>query len=313
MQVCSDDVSQLTDAYHQTILGLTESSNTKVAWDVSQHVLDRLWMSSATSGSAEENERLSSANPATAAAFHKCTVHACQACGYRLHPGWRGTSLRVKRPNKPSSPSAKRTIRRREQRKQRKAARDKEMKAKDQNGRRRSSLSSSAVAKTTGDVIETNQRMVVLRDDPSIGRLERSRLVLSCGRCQDNTYLKGLRREPKQHTGGGPTAASIARDSAYNKKKRAAMTSETTGEVDNLAENFEPLPRYQKKPPPRVQAAASTASNTAKLEASLLPSLSLLQQRMEIGRKKKKKKVTSISSSNKSGNLLSFLSSLNDH
>lgn len=301
MQV-SSNVSRLTDAYHQTVLGLTESSNTEVAWDVSQHVLDRLWASSTP---AEDNVSSSSIKPATVASTFDSTIHACQGCGYGLYPGWRGTSMRVKRPKQPSSLSAKKTVRRREQRKRRRAARAEEMKAKDNNGRRRS----SGVATTRNDdSATTNQQLVVLQDDPSIGRLERNRLILTCGKCQDKTYIKGLRREQKQRTSIRSSAITSRGASATIKKRDPPFVP--SGNANNHEENFVSLPRYRKNPPPPPPPPVAAASKPLK------SSLSLLEQKREQqfgARKKKKKRVTELSSNKKSGNLLNFLSSLNDH
>lgn len=309
MQVCSD-VSRLTDAYHQTVLGLTESSNTEVAWDVSQHVLDRLWTSS---NPVEDSVSPPSIKLATVSSTFDSTIHACQGCGYGLYPGWRGTSMRVKRPKQPSSLSAKKTVRRREQRKRRRAARTEEMKAKDNHGRRRSSVSSlrpdMSVASTRNDNnAAVNQHLVVLQDDPIIGRLERNRLVLTCGRCQDKTYIKGLRREQQQRTAIRSTPITSRGASGYIKKRAPPFVP--VGDANNLAEDFVSLPRYRKKPPkpppPRVAAALKPSKS----------SLSLLEQKREQqfgARKQKKKRVTELSSNKKTGNLLNFLSSLNDH
>jgi len=297
MQVRRADATRLTHEYHQTVLRLTQDfSTTEVAWDVSQHVLGRLWDddSSANGGSAQVVPPASSASATPA--------HACQRCGYRLYPGWKGTSLRVKRPKPPSSLSAKRTIRRREQRKRRRTARAEEMKAKDHttNSRRHASSARPNTTTPDGNSADTDsdatakQPLVLLRDDPNIGRLDRYRLVLNCGRCRDKTHLKGLRRDPQQKYPGNKSNPAVV---------TARTTKATIGRVDDLSDNFIRLPKLSKKPPPPRTAAG--AVNAAK-KSPFPTKMSLLEQKMA-GKKKKKK------TDKTSGNFLNFLSSLNDN
>jgi len=209
----SSRVSRLTNKYHQITLGLAETSNNEIAWEVSQQVLDRLWIaglggeaSVATSSSAVVKSIVLDATataPSAAAIDFEDTVYACQACGYLLHPGWRGTYLRVKRPKPFLSISTKKTVRRREQRRRKRIARAEEMKANNKNRSRsrpssssyslpKPSSSSSSIKAGSEDANDehtnartTNQhkRLLVLRDDLFIGRLDRNHLVLSCGRC----------------------------------------------------------------------------------------------------------------------------------
>jgi len=140
--------------------------------------------------------------------------------------------------------------------------------------------------------------------------LARNYLVLTCGRCQDKIHLSGFRQEQQKKT--------ILKATFIPSSSTTTATITKTG---NLADNFEALPpssatsvrsvSYRKKkpfPPP----AASTTNN----RSSSSPSLSLLEKRREeqFGRKKKRKsKFDSISSDKKTGNLLNFLSSFNDH
>jgi len=314
-----DVVSRLTDAYHQTVL-MGEISNNEISWHVTQHVLDHIWVSSATS-STNANETSSFANngQSSATATDENIVYACQGCGYILHPGWKGTKLRVKRPNKDGK-----TIRRREQRKRRRKSCAEETRAKD-NFRYQHRHTSSSGPNDGNAVVNTNssnkstsykthhQRLVLLQDDER--SLVRNHLVLTCGRCQDKIYLNGFRREQQMKTNLNATIIPIS------------STTSTITKMGNLADNFEPLPPSsatavrpvsygKKKPsPPQVVSMVAAATSITKNRSSS-SSLSLLEQKREeqFGRKKKRKsKVNSISSGKKTGNLLNFLSSFNDH
>jgi len=347
-------VSRLTNKYHQITLGLAETSNNEIAWEVSQQVLDRLWIaglcgeaSVATSSSAVVKSIVLDATataPSAAAIDFEDTVYACQACGYLLHPGWRGTYLRVKRPKPFLSVSTKKTVRRREQRRRKRMARAEEMKANNKNrSRSRRSSSSYSLPKPSSSSIKagsedandehskvrtTNQhkRLLVLRDDLFIGRLDRNHLVLSCGRCGKKTYFKGLRRDQSQN---GPTNEATGNTTRRKNGNLVSSNSNeravdgTTAGNGNLEENFEPLPpvenqasRKNKNSSIRPLSQVSEAEGRSTIEAPPPPPLSLLEQRREekFGRRKKRKKKETISSPNKkSGNLLDFLSSLNDH
>jgi len=284
--MASNDVSKrLTHDYHQTVLRLAhEFSDTKIAWDVSQNVLDKLWDGNANDSSAADTAEIAGT------AIH----HACQSCGFRLHPGWNGTSLRVKRPNRPSLVKVKKTLKRREQRKRKRATRAEEMKARDNRGRRQNSATSTNTNSST-DISATNPKMVFLRDDSGISRLDRNVLVLTCGRCRNKTNLKGLRREqpqPQKHQ-QQPQATAGRRPTVAT-----ARTPQIGGGVANLSESFERLPRLSSKKP-MITKPPNTVNEA----------LSLLQRN-----KQRKRKTKAISANkNKSGNLLNFLSSLNDH
>jgi hypothetical protein len=316
------NVSRLTDSYHQTILCLAETSNTdtEIPWQVTQHVLDRVWSTSSN---------IDASSFATITDVDDTVVYACQGCGYFLHPGWKGTNLRVKRSNNGSSSN-----RRRQQRKRRRVARAEEMKANDnKNNRRRSSVTNTNNNTNSGDSDSTaaniQHRLVLLLNDESCTAdrsVVRNHLVLTCGRCRDKIHLKGLLQQQLKTTSSNVVAPT------YKKKMISSITSLIGGSnsdgTGNLADNFEPLPpgrsSYQvnnrrKKPSPQVAMAASIAatvatSSTTKSSSSL-PSISLLEQKRDeqFGARKRKKKAKSISSDKKTGNLLDFLSALNDH
>lgn len=264
-------VSELTHEFHETVLRLThEFSGSEIAWNVSQHVLDQLW----------ENE-VSSSPPSNNGSSTAVIAHGCQACGHQLHPGLKGTTIRVKRPNKVSSLSAKKTLRRRELRKRKKAARAEAMKAK--RGGRRSNKD-----KGTGD----GGALCLLRDDPGVGPLDRNRLVLTCGRCGDKTLCKGLKRDAH--------VQPKTMHSNPHRKAQASLSSKTSS-----LDEFERLPKLSKKPPPKPSPGKIA---TQKLSSS---KMTPLEQKLALSKKKKKKPKPS--QSKKGGNLMNFLSSLNDH
>jgi hypothetical protein len=293
-----DASKRLTHEYYQTVLRLAhEFPDMNVAWDVSQNVLDKLWEDDGNKDSSAEDR-------AESTAIHP----ACQGCGHGLHPGWNGTSLRVKRPSRPSLVGVKKTLKRRELRQRKRAARAEEMKARDNRGRRHNGAAntntnamntSSSSSNTRTDTAAATSKMVFLRDDPGIGRLDRNVLVLTCGRCCQKTNLKGLRREPPQRQNHQPPQAHRT---GRRPTVATARTPQTGGGVANLSENFERLPRLSSKTP-TITKPPNTVDEA----------LSLLQRN-----KKRTKKTKAISSNNSkgnntSGNLLNFLSSLNDH
>lgn len=303
----SDDVSRIRDEYRQSVLDLChEYSSTQIAWDVSQHFLDKIWNSSPENNDSNGNRGSSSHKGATPATVFPesggttaTVAYACQSCGYRLHPGWNGTTLRVKRPNPPPSPSAKRTLRRRELRKRKKAARAEEMKAKDHRNKRgrRATVSGPSSGSMAAEGASPRQKLVLLRDDPGIGRLERHRMVVTCGRCKDKTYLKGLRRGQQEQQQQQRLQTPKTKQETAN----ARASQDLRHGAGDLSENFERLPELAKKPPP--------TSNSIEKSPPGAP-MSLLEQKMGLKKKKKKKKGAG---NNQSGNLLNFLGSLNDH
>jgi len=286
------EVSRLTHDYHKTVLGLTqEFFGSQIAWKVSQHVLDKLWDDTASNEDPAKESDITS------------IAHACQACGYRLHPGFEGTSLRIKRPN-PISTISKRTKRRRLLRQRKRDALDAASKA---NRNRRHKAPPRTLAKTAAAETISYQKLVLLRDDETLNRsLDRNHLVLTCGRCKDKTYLKGLRRDSSN-------ANEEAAEYNPTKKKNTSQREFKMPKNGSLSENFERLPKlskakplrkgvFQTSPPPNAVAAAPKA-------APAPPKGTLLEQKL--GKKKKKK--SNLSNPKKSGNLMDFLSSLNNH
>jgi len=295
--------AKLTQEYHETILRLVNDDDDneslysqRVARDVSQHALDQLWKISSDDASTATKWGLPNNNHNQG---NTTTTYACQACGYVLYPGWKGTTLRVQRPKPCSSLKSRRTIRRRLLRKRKQAALAQDRKAKDEKRPRRNSSSSgkpngddTAAAATT-----KSSSVVLLRDDPETNPLDRNRLVLTCGRCGDKTYLKGLKRNTAT-TAAMPRASKQTQEVVQGHRHRFATTSTTTTPKGDLSEAFERLP-----------SAARTSSNKRPFPRKPPPpaNLSLLEQKLY--RPKNRKKATQ----KKSGNLMGFLNSLNDH
>lgn len=248
--------------FHQAVLGLTRDySDSKLAWDISQHVLDRVWQDE--SGNSQE----------TAKASEAVISYCCQACGFGIHPGWNGTTLRVKRFAKPKSIAAKRTLKRRALRQKRKALLQQAQASKHHQARR------NASSETQGTV-----ELRLLRDDATIEPLDRNHLVLKCGRCGDKTLLKGLKREPQVSSKKQPPPQV-----AFSKVSNSS----------NGSRNFEQLPKL---------AATNVSPSAQSLRETPNKKSTLLEQKLGTKSKKKKKPP-----SKKSGNLMDFLSSLNNH
>jgi len=272
-------MSERTHEFHQTILRLAhEFSAEELAWDVSQEILDKVW----EQASNKED------NPIEAASSNggdSTTIsRSCQACGFQIHPGWRGTTLRVKRRRPIESLARKRTLKRRALRQKKKALLEQQQSAKDRprHNRRKNSASNTSNA----------SRLYLLSDDSTVGPLDRNLLVLTCGRCGDKTCLKGLKREPPLQRKKQPSVLGASKPMA-------------SGGVDNLSGNFEQLPKLAATKTPPV--AQSLRGAPAKSRTSL-PTKTLLEQKLTKKSKKKKKPTAK-----KSGNLMDFLSSLNDH
>lgn len=307
MELCAAKSSRLTAVYHRTILGITEDFRHEVAWCVSQKILDRLWDEDGATSAGECEKASQNARPAFINASAENSpvriLLCCQGCGFRLHPGWGGTTLRIQRPKIPCSSSAKKTLRRREQRRRRNATRAEESRSKDHNRRRFLAVAPSSTVESTSLEIG-----VILRDDSSISRLDRNHLVLTCGNCQHKTYLKGLRRELENAHAGFAKSALQSSVATQSQKGPGKATAAACVRPHDLGQSFELVPKLERKPSACIASASKTSRISAKATSS---TLSLLEQKG--GRKKKRKKSGSNPTNQKSGNLLSFLSSLNDH
>lgn len=132
-----------TLVYRQKILQLAANrSFTQIGWLVSQHFLDRLWTSqqqwqyqdnipkpSRTKTTNDNNHikiQEATSPSCDAITLPNKILYACQQCGCVIHPGWRGSHLRVKTwrttksTNTRTSTASRKTVRRREQRARRK-------------------------------------------------------------------------------------------------------------------------------------------------------------------------------------------------
>jgi len=169
-------------------------------------------------------------------------------------------------------------------RKRKKAARADSMKGRGRNNNSRSKLNGKANTTSEGT-------LCLLRDDPGIGPLDRNRLVLTCGRCGEKTLCKGLRREIR-----------VEEKPLKPRRKPVAASRTTNG---SLTGEFERLPSLSKKPPPPQPSYGKSVTQKPSFKTTATP----LEQKLG----KKKNKPKKISNSKKGGNLMNFLSSLNDH
>mmetsp|Transcript_34603 Transcript_34603/g.99684 ORF Transcript_34603/g.99684 Transcript_34603/m.99684 type:complete len:251 (-) Transcript_34603:76-828(-) len=247
----------LTREFRFDALQLCQQSPTAASWHIAQHLLDGLWSSEPH---ADKDMPV---------------VHLCCQCGATIHPGWRGSSLRVSRL---CSPSAAKTRRRRMQRQRRREliAQSKRARDTNKNTQPKNKLSSSSQVPAKA----------LLRDDSGL-LFDRHHLEVKCGNCQAKVRLKGLKRETpltkidiqrRQIT----FEASSSKSKAKNEKKPAST------------ENFLELP-----PAPKASEAKAHGRQTSHLSNAHKPSK---------GGKKKK----AGGGNNKKSNLMSFLSSLND-
>jgi hypothetical protein len=203
-------------------------------------------------------------------------VFSCQECGYLLHPGWNGTTLRVQRARKAA---ATRTMRRRQQRQTKQLALSQQKQAKNHITPLQRRKQQGSTIDQANKEEEEPPRLQLLQGDASV-LLDRHHLVMRCGRCQAKVCLKGVRRESQTSQ-----KAAIRQTKDYSqmrtktnpKKAQAAATAP----ADSM--DFVQLPPTVAPPPPP-------------------PPLFIPQ-----GRKKKKK-----GKAPPPNKLLHFLSSLND-
>lgn len=301
-EVCMMSLSE--DAYHQTILQLAEKATNEVSWNVTEHVLHSLWVTPVVANDEDEN-----------------FMYGCQRCGYILHPGWRGTNLMVKSTRNKLTSSfsssattgSRKTARRRQQRKRKRQARAEDRRSADHGCRRRRTSASQPYNNKNENIVplDTNksshtpttdyQRLVLLKNDRPRNNCDRNHFVLTCGRCRDRVHLRGM---PKSTT----TTISPVTTATKNKKKMGTVATAnnsvaaiTTKAEESLTNNYEAL-------------LPSTTTTTDQSSLGSSRRRSLLEQKRDekFGRKKIKKSGGSISSSKKSGNIMDFLSSLND-
>mmetsp|Transcript_20555 Transcript_20555/g.50442 ORF Transcript_20555/g.50442 Transcript_20555/m.50442 type:complete len:243 (+) Transcript_20555:53-781(+) len=202
---------ELRRQYRESALKLSSTCDAYVGWATAQCLLDRIW----------DDQKVESGVP---------IGYGCQACGFILHPGYLGTTLRLARGKKKSE--VNRTHRRREQRRKRKAAIAKEKQKK-----------ASNAPKSIDPLPKTGTNLVILKDDSSVV-FDRHHLVITCGRCKSSVRCKGLKRETPNSK--SLSAAVTVRNEIQ--KKEAAPTLTPTSD-------FVALPPVASKPTnPLIQA-----------------------------------------------------------
>lgn len=188
---------ELRRQYRESALKLSSACDEFVGWVTTQCLLDRIW----------DDHLVESGQP---------VMFGCQLCGFVLHPGYLGTTLRLAR-NKNNS-KVNRTHRRREQRRLRKAAVSKEKLKKVSNAH-----------KSVDALPKTGTQLVILTDDSSVV-FDRHYLVITCGRCRSSVRCKGLKRETPN-----PKSLSAAANSRnLVQKKESASTLKPNSDIVTL-------------------------------------------------------------------------------
>lgn len=215
---------ELRRQYRESALKLSSACDESVGWSTTQCLLDRFW----------DDHSVESGQP---------IVFGCQVCGFILHPGYLGTTLRLARNKKNSE--VNRTHRRREQRRLRKAAVAKEKLKKVPNAYR----SADALPKT-------GTRLVILTDDSS-AVFDRHHLVITCGRCRSSVRCKGLKRE----TTSSKSLSGTANSRNLVQKKEAVSTLKPNSDFVklppvaskpmNLLKQMDQQKKKKKKAPPK--------------------------------------------------------------
>jgi hypothetical protein len=323
----------LTDLYRRDVLDLAELYNTEISWITSQQILDTLWSSSGKRSSLISYDTINKKSLTTTPVNNNyqqpqtsTTTYcfACQECGYMLYPGWKGTNLRIRRPDQLKQFSIttnatatriatrRKTVRRREQRKRKLIARNKQMER---------TASSSARATTMARLTTatlSSSNFVLLENDITLSQVCRNHVLLTCGRCHGKVYLAGTKKSSNysnspKHYQQQQTAKTLSYSSRTTVSKSPQQHDHATAST-NLDYNFEPLPSLNERPSTSEKRKVSSANQKL---------LSPLEQRQleKFGPKKKKKKTNnheqfagnnSNNNKKKNNNLMDFLSSLND-
>jgi len=194
---------ELRRKFRDTALHLSSACDSSVGWETAQRILEHIW----------DVPNTESGQP---------ILYACQACGFVLHPGFLGTTLRLAR-SKRSDVS--RTRRRREQRRKRKESIAKQKQKKD-----------SSAQKNIDSLPKIDNKVVILEDDPCVV-FDRHHLVITCGRCRSSVRCKGLKREASNSR----SLPAIETSWNFAQKKQTATPINPTSD-------FVKLPPFAEKP-----------------------------------------------------------------
>ena len=179
---------ELRRQYRESALKLSSMCDASVGLATAQCMLDRMW----DNHTAEPRQPI---------------MYGCKACGFILHPGYLGTTIRLASSKKSE---VNRTHRRRDQRLKRKVAIAKQKQKKGSN-----------VPKSIDSLPKTGTKLVVLKDDASVV-FDRHHLVITCGRCRSSVRCKGLKRDPPSSKGLSATGTS--RDAVQKEEAAPTMT-----------------------------------------------------------------------------------------
>ena len=238
-------LSRLTHEYRTKVLQLGSTSNTEVAWIASQHVLDELWKDTCREG------------PQKTTPISDAVAYGCQECGFVIHPGWNGTSLRVRRFDTPS-----RSFRRRQQRKKKQDTFLREKKAKDFQYDRSKKQQQQQQASSDDPM----SQMVLLKGDTNLA-LDRHHLAISCGRCQAKVRLKGLKRQ--QEDSKIKRAALVQHQTKKALETKQSSKNQASGSTHSSSDFLQlppaSLPEERRKKLKQKQKKKKAPSNNSKL------------------------------------------------
>lgn len=283
----NEQYRELRRKFRDDALNLSSACDSLVGWEASQRLLGSIW-------DGDDDEPKTKA--ADGAPPDRAILYACQTCGFVLHPGFLGTTLRLascRRNKKRGDAVVSRTRRRREQRRKRRASVAKQKQKKDSNSQ-----------KNIDSLPQMGAKVLILEDDPRVA-FDRHHLTITCGRCRCSVRCKGLKKDERggvapsayrqyrnssSGNNGRPSAIAVEktwRNSARREGKAEARTAPVTGPTSD----FVKLP------------SASSLFAENKLGNDAPPIIQAADQR----KKKKKKKALPPKS-----NLMNFLNSLND-
>ena len=284
-------IESCTRIYHQTILSLLAQSSDETSNDPEQLLSPHL------TGHVAQHILHALQYPARDEDEANCNIirYLCRECGAILHPGWKGTTLRVQGSSSSLNKNQRHTLRRRRQRKRWQQALTQQKQA---------SKKPSLGSKNQHNLLDTtaNQiRMVVLESAPKLSvLLDRHSLVITCGSCQTKVRLPGLKRPRKAVS---QPQCQLSAKVPVRKKANSSLSEQQNPECGTATTPIPSDLEFVPLPPKVVEATEAPLLNLRSNPATLIQQR--LQQQSK-GKTKKKK------ATDKKSKLLEFLSKLND-
>jgi hypothetical protein len=286
-----DNINNPTRQYRQKLMQLAATSSpTQIGWLVSQHVLDRLWTSQQWShqdGTKKSFYQAATSSSGDTGSTTDKVFYACQQCGNILHPGWRGSHLRVKtrrrKRTKILPPSFTTTLAattstsdmsqgmvlRRELRAHRRRQQHYQPTAVvTATTRTATTTAASGVLETqtlaasrvpcdsSGIDNVSNPRLIfhLLEDDVDTNSTSNHYLELTCGRCHGKVALNGVKRQQPQRRRQHRENVSVSTPKTKKQPKTSLLASSSTTidgslsrETDTHEVEFVALPPNESK------------------------------------------------------------------